>query len=434
MRVDIIKRYVVRTAAAVAAFIGLTAAGETSAMSASAAEPLPFDTVKARLDMQRYVFPQEKIHVTTDQSRYIAGDTIWLRAWLVDAATHQQVNASKYVYVELLNPFGDVEKRVKIREEDGMYAGYVALDPEMAEGDYTMAAYTMFMESVGPEYFFRKRIGVISPYAAQAQIKAETAPADNDEAVELTLAFRDPQEKPMHYEKMIVRTKGGKEMDGGRGDRTRTFKINRKDIDGRVLLLQLDNYKKYLVVPPKAGLLDVTFHPEGGYLIPDIPCKVGFKAIDGGGRGVDVKGTVRDSEGETVTDFAAIHAGLGTLVFIPKAGETYTAEVDGHTFALPEARTDAAVLHVDNSRPETVNISAVGAVPQGAQVVVSNRGMARYASGIEKGKVIRIPSESLGEGVVQVLLLTSDLQPLSERLVFIYPSEPLDGGIKATME
>ncbi|MBR5171539.1 MAG: hypothetical protein IKW85_13410 [Muribaculaceae bacterium] len=39
--------------------------------------------------------PQEKIHVMTSQGSYLAGDTIWPRAWVVDAATHQPVNASE---------------------------------------------------------------------------------------------------------------------------------------------------------------------------------------------------------------------------------------------------------------------------------------------------------------------------------------------------
>ena len=46
-------------------------------------------------------FPQEKIHVTTDRDAYIAGDTVWLRAHCVDAATLEPLTASRYVYVEL---------------------------------------------------------------------------------------------------------------------------------------------------------------------------------------------------------------------------------------------------------------------------------------------------------------------------------------------
>ena len=52
------------------------------------------ETVADRIDRQRYEFPQEKIHVMTDRGSYMAGDTIWLRAWVVDAATHQPVNVN----------------------------------------------------------------------------------------------------------------------------------------------------------------------------------------------------------------------------------------------------------------------------------------------------------------------------------------------------
>ncbi|MDE6714982.1 MAG: hypothetical protein K2J74_00690, partial [Muribaculaceae bacterium] len=38
------------------------------------------DSVQLRMARQLYEYPQEKMHVTTDQSRYVAGDTVWLRA------------------------------------------------------------------------------------------------------------------------------------------------------------------------------------------------------------------------------------------------------------------------------------------------------------------------------------------------------------------
>ena len=46
------------------------------------------DAISERIDLQRQEFPQEKIHVMTDHGDYLAGDTIWLRAWVVDAASH----------------------------------------------------------------------------------------------------------------------------------------------------------------------------------------------------------------------------------------------------------------------------------------------------------------------------------------------------------
>lgn len=82
-----------------------------------------FDVISERLALQRYNFPQEKLHITTDKSRYMAGDTIWLRAFVVNAATHEPVDASKYCYVELLNPFDSIEMRIKIKERNGVIRG-----------------------------------------------------------------------------------------------------------------------------------------------------------------------------------------------------------------------------------------------------------------------------------------------------------------------
>ena len=58
-----------------------------------------FAQYKQNLDWQVYNYPQEKIHVMTDKPYYITCDTVWLRAFVVNAVNHQPVDASKFVYV-----------------------------------------------------------------------------------------------------------------------------------------------------------------------------------------------------------------------------------------------------------------------------------------------------------------------------------------------
>ena len=71
-----------------------------------------FAQYKQNLDWQVYNYPQEKIHVMTDKPYYITGDTIWLRAFVVNAVNHQPVDASKFVYVELISPMNEVSMRI----------------------------------------------------------------------------------------------------------------------------------------------------------------------------------------------------------------------------------------------------------------------------------------------------------------------------------
>ena len=112
------------------------------------------------LSEQLRLYPQEKIHVTTDKDFYLAGDTVWMRAHVVDAASHVPVGASKYVYAELSDAAGVLVRRIKILQQEGLYAGYLPLPADLASGDYTLAAYTRHQLNLDPDYLFRKPLRV----------------------------------------------------------------------------------------------------------------------------------------------------------------------------------------------------------------------------------------------------------------------------------
>ena len=62
------------------------------------------DSLKVFFQRQLLAYPQEKIYLHTDKPYYLNGEKIWFRAHLVDAVLHRQATASRYVYVELINP------------------------------------------------------------------------------------------------------------------------------------------------------------------------------------------------------------------------------------------------------------------------------------------------------------------------------------------
>ena len=107
------------------------------------------ESLVKRFDAQRLEYPQEKIYVHTDRSYYMGGDTIWLRAHMVDAASHRPVSMSKYVYVELKTPSDSILSRIKIKEQDGVYSGYIPLPQNLIEADYTLTAYSYFLQNSG---------------------------------------------------------------------------------------------------------------------------------------------------------------------------------------------------------------------------------------------------------------------------------------------
>ncbi len=141
------------------------------------ARTLSADSLARRIAWQQWIFPQEKVYVMTDRDGYVSGDTVRFRAFLVDAMTHVPVcTGSRFVYVEVVNPFGETIERVKIRQRDGLFAGMIPLPEELAEGQYTLytlCAYTNFMKNSGEDYFFRKPLPVRSYLSKKYSLQTE---------------------------------------------------------------------------------------------------------------------------------------------------------------------------------------------------------------------------------------------------------------------
>ena len=114
-----------------------------------------FVRIESNFLTQLKMFPQEKLHLHTDRNFYVPGEKIWFKAYLTDAATLQPATHSRYVYVELINDQDSLISRVMIRRQSGMYYGNLLVSENAPEGNYTLRAYTRYMENLGDDYFFK---------------------------------------------------------------------------------------------------------------------------------------------------------------------------------------------------------------------------------------------------------------------------------------
>lgn len=116
------------------------------------------------LSVQRKLFPQEKVYVTTDRELYSTGDTIWFRGWVVDGESLKEKSDSRYLYVELRDVVGNIMNRVRVRaNKENVFEGYVPLDITMPSNGYTLIAYTYYMIGTNESHFFKKMIDVLQP-------------------------------------------------------------------------------------------------------------------------------------------------------------------------------------------------------------------------------------------------------------------------------
>ena len=392
-------------------------------VSASRSQGLA-DTLLARLNEQCYEFPQEKIHLSTDRNHYMGGDTVWLRGFVVSAATHEPVSASKYMYVELRSPYNTVERRVKVMERGGVYSGYVPLDARIPEGDYTLVAYTNFMNSAGEAYFFKKPLGIRNAYSLRLEMAAAFEWEDGGERLLCRIDFRDRQTGADREREFTYRTAGDTDWKPSwRRKGTETVRLDRAERASGYLLVMCDDYARYIRLPGDTSAYDVSFHPEGGYLVPGEECRVAFKAIDGRGLGIPVEGRVVDSRGNEAARFESLHLGMGSFRFTPLPGEAYRAECAAAggaraTFALPAANDSAAAISADMLGDSVIRVSVRGCCPPGAVVAMQERGLLLYAARLGGRRELSVGCRGVPDGVVQVLLLDGGLNALSERLLF----------------
>ena len=116
------------------------------------------DTLIERLEKRVKNFPQEKVYVHTDKPIYALGETIWMKTYLVNAATHLVNTPSSMVHIELLDPSGKIKKQLDIKVEDGWDHADILLDKTWATGSYTLRAYTSYMCNYDHDFIFQKSI------------------------------------------------------------------------------------------------------------------------------------------------------------------------------------------------------------------------------------------------------------------------------------
>lgn len=380
-------------------------------------------------------FPQEKLYLQTDRGIYMSGETLWFRTHLVDALMLKQANASRYVYVELVNPLGNLVERVKIRPDSlGCFYGHIPLGEDLPEGNYSLRAYTWFMQNIGEEYFSHKLIYISDPVSEAISPEISYSAENNDVHAEIHFLSK-PDNRSVTPTQAILFPDGDRDKKGKvlslEGENIRyTFK--KKEIPAsRTFLLQtvydgkISN--RYFRIPELSKTFDVAFFPEGGHAAQSTTIKMAFKAIDADGLSTEVEGQVFDEEGQVCADFKSQHLGMGSFRMYYVPGKKYHAVCSDGTgvskrFDLPEPSPDAISLNTLWSKDYLrVSLSKSPDTPLGTSLtlVAHLRGIVLYAQPWDdKQNYVDFEKDFFPAGIVHFLLVDEGRNILSERLVF----------------
>ena len=395
------------------------------------------DSLMLMFDRQLSAFPQEKIHLHFDKPQYISGERIWFRAYITDAVSHAPSPVSRYLYVELISPLDSIVSRVKIQQEDYRYHGHILIPDDLPEGDYTVRAYTTFMLSLEEEYFFSRHIRIIDPQARSVHVDSEFSFDGRRANVKFSFSHVSP---PGAIVPQSARVKIG----DGRfsnlridSDGTANYSFNLNvAANNSALLLEVvpfnAPYLKYIQIPSPEDDFDVSFFPEGGQLLTGTPCKMAFKAVKSNGLSANITGVILDNEGNIVSEFKSDHLGMGSITHTHEKGKTYHAVCtnengDTKRIDLPTALDYGYALSISQIRNRihiTVLKPAEAVINDELYIVMHTRGEAHFAGLWDNQRNIMLfYREQIPSGVLHIILLDANLNPISERLMFINNNE-----------
>lgn len=399
--------------------------------------------------------PQEKVYLQMDKPFYASGEDIWFKAYVTIGPKHQLSALSNILNVELINDLDSVKQAIKLPVVNGIAWGDFALSDTIKAGNYRIRAYTNYMRNAGEEYFFDKTFTIGNSIANNVFTKAtyQTAVQNGKPVINAAITYVDLNgiayaNKEVSYEvqldiKNIARGKG---ITDANGVLNISFANTVPNLlkNGRIVTNLKYADKKVstqtLAIKATSGKTDVQFFPEGGSMVNGIRCKVAFKAVGPDGLGVEVKGIVKDNEGNDISRFSTSHFGMGYFILVPTSGKTYKAVVtnpDGseNTVALPVAAEKGAVLMITNTDPEkvtvriTVSPDMTGDGPNNEiNVIAQQNGVVCYAA---KSKLVTpsfaaaIPRNRFSTGIVQFTIFSATGEPLNERIAFIQNPDQL---------
>lgn len=310
---------------------------------------------------------REKVYLHTDKDFYQSGETIWLKAYLVDAKTNIEDTQSTVVYIDLLDAVQNPVCSIVVNTATNKGAGNMIIPADLKTGEYILRAYSKYMTNFDTEWLFYKRLRI---EIAESNVIANRT--------------KDSPERP-------------------------------------------NVFAEEEIIPPKTAL---QFFPEGGCFVNNFVNRVAFKAVDANGKGIEVNGVIADQTGNELISFRTKKFGLGELNFAPHKGETYKvrysynnqnyncdfpATADSGTIMQVIERKDNFSIVIRSSLTHGIkNFQIIGR--QSNKIVSSTK-----LEGSKNEAKVEIQKKLLNPGIIQFTLFNNKGTPVCERLAFVEP-------------
>lgn len=182
------------------------------------------------------------------------------------------------------------------------------------------------------------------------------------------------------------------------------------------------------------------FFPEGGHLVSGVKAKIAFQVTSPDGVGIPCKGYVRNSSDSIVAEFQPLKFGIGHFYMTALAEEKYRISIEDENgnkndFPFPEVKSLGYAMAVTET-PDHIEIDVTARSANSPLVFLFAHSKQQVTKA--EGKILTndrtrfiISKDELREGITNLTLFNSELEPICERLFFKLPQKKLEFNIQS---
>lgn len=178
--------------------------------------------------------------------------------------------------------------------------------------------------------------------------------------------------------------------------------------------------------------VSISFLPEGGDMVAELPCTLAFKVTDANGLPVNAKGYIKAADGVKLGDFATVHNGMGWFKIEPRQGQVYTAvwkDQAGKEYntPLPAVKPAGVAIQVSDAQDgKKFMLQRSENVSEDAKalriIAYMNQQLVYYAKVNLASNTVTsgmIPTKQLPSGILQITVFDRNFKPQAERVTFV---------------
>lgn len=399
------------------------------------------------LDIYNSDKPTEKIYLHLDKTLYQQEDFIFYKVYLTEGLTNKLNPISNIAYVELLDPKGSVIDQNTMILENGTADNYFMLNYSYKGGLYKIRAYTNWQKNFENPAFFEKEIIIQKVVVPNILLKIDFDKENygaGDEVIS-DLSVKNLRNEPIANHqvtgKIFLAGKMIEELNlttNSEGKLDIKFQLpeNLNTNDGIInVQLKYNEQTESITraIPIILNKIDLTFYPEGGYIVAGAENKVAFEALNEFGLPADIEGVIMDENNKTIVNFASFHQGMGTFSFVPQKNTKYKAQITkpfklDTLYILPKSLDTGFVLSYQNTSENKLIFEIFSDKNESAYLTATMRDNLKYSEKIDlkSGKnEISIPTKDFSDGIVRVTLFNNEGMPECERLVYFGKIVPM---------